>query len=301
MNLLDFFDLKCFLSVAKHLNLSLAAKEMFISQPAMSSRINSIEEDFGVKLLNRTRHKVELTPAGESARKDFQHILEYYEKTKFEAKRISEHGEYHLTIGYHGPTEWANINKLVKEFHSKHPNIKIDLTVSTWGELTRDLINGWLDVIFSEESEVAGIPVLNSVFLFRDYAAVAVPKSSSLSELESIKPEELNYVNIIMSNNKKATRSLKHINERLSDAGIDMEKATLVDHYDTTIAMAAAGMGVATIPRSFKIKGHQSVNYVDIDSDKVYEDFVLAWNVNNETASVLLFKEFCEQHKWGDY
>ena len=85
--------MKCFLSVAKHLNLSLAAKEMFISQPAMTSKLNAIEEEIGVKLVKRSRHKVELTPAGESVQKDFAFILDYYEKTKIEAKKICEKWE----------------------------------------------------------------------------------------------------------------------------------------------------------------------------------------------------------------
>ncbi len=295
---MDLFDLKCFLSVAKHLNLSLAAKEMFISQPSMSIKINGIEEDFGVKLLNRTRHKVELTPAGESAQKDFAYILEYYEKAKIEAKKISESRNNHLYIGYHGPTEWANIHELVQAFHKKFSYIEIDMVVATWGALTYDLVNGRLDVMFNEQSEIDDIPVLNSVFFFRDYAAIAVSKSSPLAQYDQIKPECLKKEKIIMSNNKNALRSLRQINERLSQAGFDMENARLVDHYDTTIAMASAGMGIAPIPRSFKIAGHQSVSYVDIDSDKVYEDFVLAWHNNNEKPAIHLFTDFCKQHEW---
>ncbi|SHN63675.1 LysR family transcriptional regulator [Desulfitobacterium chlororespirans] len=295
---MDLFDLRCFLSVAKHLNLSLAAKEMFISQPSMSVKINGIEEDFGVKLFNRTRHKVELTPAGESAQKDFAYILEYYEKAKVQAKKISESQNNHLCIGYHGPTEWANIHELVQEFHKKFPHIEIDVVVATWGALTHDLVNGRLDVMFNEQSEIDDITMLDSVYLFRDYVAIAVSKSSPLAQLKKIKPEALKNEKIIMSNNKYAVKSLKVVIERLSDAGFDMENARLVDHYDTTIAMASAGMGIAPIPRSFKIAGHQSVAYVDIDSDKVYEDFVLAWRNNNEKPAVHLFKDFCKQHEW---
>ncbi len=295
---MDLFDLKCFLSVAKHLNLSLAAKEMFISQPSMSIKINGIEEDLGVKLLNRTRHKVELTAAGESVQKNFFYILEYYEKTKMEAKKISESQNNHLYIGYHGPTEWANIHELVQEFHKKYPYIEIDVVVATWGALTHDLVHGGLDVMFNEQLEANDITVLDSVFLFRDYAAIAVSKSSPLAQYDQIKPHCLEKEKIIMSNSKNAVRSLGQVGERLSQAGFDMENAKLVDHYDTTIAMASAGMGIAIIPRSFKIASHQSVTYVDIDSDKAYVDFVLAWRNDNEKSAIHIFKDFCKQREW---
>ncbi|ACL19164.1 transcriptional regulator, LysR family [Desulfitobacterium hafniense DCB-2] len=295
---MDFFDVQCFLSVAKNLNLSLAAKEMFITQPAMSKKISALEEDFGVKLFNRTRHKVELTSAGKSVQKNFAYILDCYENTKIEAKKIGISEYNHLSIGYHGPTEWAKMNDVVQEFHKRHPHIEIDVVVGDWGPLILDLINGKLDVVFSERSEILDVTILDSIFLFRDFAALAVSKSSPLAQYDQIKPELVKNEKIIMTNNKGAARSLKYIIECLGKAGFDMENAKLADFYETTIAMASAGMGVAPIPRSFKIAGHQSVTYVDIDSDKIPMDFVLAWHINNEKPALHLFKDFCKQHEW---
>ncbi|MFZ7120263.1 MAG: LysR family transcriptional regulator [Eubacteriaceae bacterium] len=295
---IDLFNMKCYLSVAKHLNLSIAAKETFISQPAMSLKLNTIEEDLGVKLLKRSRHKVELTNAGKFIQKEFSYILNYYEKVKDEAKKISVMDNNHLSIGYHGPTEWAKINYLIENFHKKYPHIIIDVTISGWGPLTMEIINASLDVIFVEKSEVHDISILESQFLFRDYGAIAVSKSSPLAKYKKITAKYLENEKIIMSNTKSATKSLNQIHKRLTEAGFNMQNAKLVDCYETTIAMASANMGVAPIPRTFKIEGHQSVCYVDIDSDKIYEDFVLTWSKNNEKSSIVLFKEFCKQHEW---
>ena len=226
---MDVFSMKCYLSVAKYLNLSMAAKERFISQPAMSSKMNLLEEDFGVKLLIRSRQKVELTEAGKY--------------------------------------------------------------------IQQDVINGKLDVLFDEKSETDDVPSLESIFLFRDYAAVAVSKLSHLAAYEKASPDFLKTEKIIMSNNKSASVSLKNIVDRLSDAGFDMKNARLVDEYETTVAMAATGLGIAPIPRSFKVKNN-SVTYVDIDSDKVYQDFVLTWSKYNTNQNIELFKNYCEKLKW---
>jgi DNA-binding transcriptional LysR family regulator len=293
---MDTFSMKCYLSVAKYLNLSMASKEMFISQPAMSSKMNLLEENLGVQLLIRSRQKVELTEAGKFIQKEFTYLLDYYEKAKLQAHKISA-GKNHLSIGYHGPAEWANINIIIKEFCEIYPHIEVDVVVGGWGPLTLDVLNGNLDVLFDEKSETDNVPYLESIFLFRDYAAVAVSKTSHLANYEKASPEFLKKEKIIMSNNKSASISLKNIVDRLSEAGFDMKNARLVDEYETTIAMAATGLGIATIPRSFKVKNN-SVTYVDIDSDKVYQDFVLTWLKYNTNQNIELFKNYCEKLKW---
>lgn len=289
--------MKCYLCVAKHLNLSIASKEMFISQPAMSQKISLIEEDLGVKLLRRSRHKVELTDAGKYIQNEFSYMLDNYEKIKIQAEKI-QNGKNHLSIGYHGPAEWANINNIIQKFHKEYPHIDVDVTIGGWGPLTIDLMNGKLNVLFVEKSEIEDISMLESEFLFRDYGAIAVSKSSPLSKYKKIRPELLKNEKIIMSNNKSAIKSLKQINERLIDAGFDMENAKLVDKYEITMAMASAGLGIAPIPRSFKIKGNKSVSYVDVDSEKLYQDFVITWVKNNDNLSINLFVDFCKQLKW---
>ena len=293
---MDLYTMKCYLSVAKYLNLSMASKEMFISQTAMSLKMNLLEESLGIKLLFRSRQKVELTDAGKYIQKEFTCMLDYYEKIKLQAKKIYSQNN-HISIGYHGPAEWANINNIINDFYQVNPHIEIDVVVGGWGPLTLDVINGKLDVLFDEKSETVDVPLLESVYLFRDYAAVAVSKSSYLAKYEKATPEFLKNEKIIMSNNKSASISLKRIVERLSDAGFDMENARLVDEYETTVAMAATGLGIAPIPRSFKVKNN-SVTYVDIDSDKVYQDFVLTWSKYNENKNIQLFKEYCQQLTW---
>ena len=297
-NKLDLFSMECYLCVVKHLNLSLASKEMFISQPAMSLKISALEDELGVKLLRRSRQKIELTDSGKYVEKEFAYILNHYETLRDNAQKIHFKGNNRLSIGYHGPAEWADVNNLIQDFHKKYPQIEIDVIVDGWGPLTAQLINGTLDVLFTESSEIQDISVIDSEFLFRDYSAVAVSKSSPLAKNDKIDPKYLIREKIVMSNNQSAARTLKAIHQRLRDAGFDMDNAKLVDTYEITIAMASAGMGIAPIPRSFKIKGHQSVNFVDIDSDITYLDFVLAWSNGNENFCIPLFKDFCKSQKW---
>src|SRR5699024_11802954 len=59
--------LTIFLTVAKHLSYTRAAKELYISQPAVSKNIQELEQELGTRLFNRRGNSIELTPAGDKA------------------------------------------------------------------------------------------------------------------------------------------------------------------------------------------------------------------------------------------
>lgn len=73
---MDIKDLRCFLAVAEHLNFSRAAESLYISQPALSQRINSLEKSLGTSLFLRTHQQVYLTSAGQHLLPEIRKILE---------------------------------------------------------------------------------------------------------------------------------------------------------------------------------------------------------------------------------
>ena len=82
---MDLFRMRCYVSVAENQSLSRAAREQFITQPAMTAQMNALEKELGVKLLDRGRHTV-LTPAGETVLNRFRSILDAYDQAVYEAR-----------------------------------------------------------------------------------------------------------------------------------------------------------------------------------------------------------------------
>ncbi len=72
---MDIKSMRCFLAVAETLNFSRAAESIYLSQPALSLRINAMEDELGVKLFLRTRQQVYLTAAGSALLPEVQEIL----------------------------------------------------------------------------------------------------------------------------------------------------------------------------------------------------------------------------------
>ena len=73
---MELRHLRYFVAVAEQLHFRHAAEIVHVAQPALSQQIRQLEEEIGVKLLERSRHKVRLTTAGKAFYENAQRILE---------------------------------------------------------------------------------------------------------------------------------------------------------------------------------------------------------------------------------
>lgn len=92
--------LREFLTLAANANFSATAKELYITQSALSRHIASLEEELGAKLLARDSHQVSLTPIGRQFAADAEGIVESYERALGNIEILRRRGEATLKIGY---------------------------------------------------------------------------------------------------------------------------------------------------------------------------------------------------------
>lgn len=139
---MDEKDIQIILTLAEHQNLSRTAERLYLTQPALTSRIRRLEDDLGGKLLQRTSKGVLFTPAGETVfqyAKDLSILLrQMRERVKSEKGGIS--GLLHLGCStqyarYRAPT-------ILSQFLQDYPNISIDIvadrSINIQRELNRD-------------------------------------------------------------------------------------------------------------------------------------------------------------------
>lgn len=97
---MELRQLRSFVVVAYRLSFSRAARELYLSQPALSSQIQALESSLGVKLLERNRRTVRFTPAGVSFLADAESILQRLEESANRARQVAEGTAGHLRIGF---------------------------------------------------------------------------------------------------------------------------------------------------------------------------------------------------------
>ena len=97
---MDIRCLKYFVSVAKHMNFTRAAKECFISQTAMSQHISKMEEELGFKLFYRNNRYVELTPGGKVFLEEATNLLRKFDHAVFWSSVASMDYTGQLRVGF---------------------------------------------------------------------------------------------------------------------------------------------------------------------------------------------------------
>lgn len=143
------FRLQVFVKVAKRLNLTQAAQELGISQPAVSKHIQELELQYGTQLLDRSGGKVSLTPAGRLFRIHAEKILYDYGALEAEMYRISNNYCGEIRVSADGPVIDDALFKMLFAFSNTHPCIKLSYT-SKKGRSTKALLRDMeIDLAFT--------------------------------------------------------------------------------------------------------------------------------------------------------
>lgn len=138
---------KTFYSVAKNKNITKAAHELMISQPAVSKSIKTLEEQLGCSLFIRNKYGVTLTEEGLTFYKNIKpaiEMIEHAEETLQETLNL-DYGT--LSIGVSNTLTRKYLLPYIKRFHEEHPKIKIKISTSPTFELITQARNGLIDFI----------------------------------------------------------------------------------------------------------------------------------------------------------
>lgn len=144
---IDFELYRIFYVVAQNKNITVASKELNISQPAVSKAIKNLEEQLGGDLFVRTRRGVVLTSEGEEFFRYISKAMEYImnAENKFTDMLNLETG--HIRIGVSTTLTKYFLASYLQRFHDQYPKITIEIDTSVSDVLFSKLRNGLLDLV----------------------------------------------------------------------------------------------------------------------------------------------------------
>ena len=97
---MELRHLRYFVAVAEELNFTHAAEKLRLAQPSLTRQIHNLEEELGVRLLNRTRNRVSLTEEGRSFLVDARRLVEQSLESMEAVQRLSRGQSGQLNVGY---------------------------------------------------------------------------------------------------------------------------------------------------------------------------------------------------------
>ena len=273
---METMKIKAILLAAKYQTLSRAAESFSYTPSALSHMADALEEELGVKLLERTRAGVRLTNAGEQLYEKMDAVLLAEQELRAAAAALSDAHSEILRIGSYSSIANYILPPLVKRFKKENPDIRVSITVA-------DSLRGWLegdmaDVIFADKVAVAE----NEHSMILEDAYVAVVQEGMFKGRRVINREEL-YAFPYISTNES---SLRAYFEEARFAEI-----LRFDSVDDTsvLSMVREGIGVAVLPSLATRKAVSGIRFLRL-SPSISRSIGFAYR--KKTPATARFLEF---------
>ena len=190
-------QMKYFQSVVKYQNFTKAAEECYISQSAISQQIQALENELGIKLIQRDRRKISLTTAGEYFYRKSLVIVSDFDRLIAEIMRLEKGVEHELVIGYLRHYDGTELKEAITEFSLKNPEVNLQLVNGTHEELYDCLRTGKADMVISDLRRKPSEQYVN-FFLTNGYVYAELPVNNPLAQLKAITVDDLKNTPIIL-------------------------------------------------------------------------------------------------------
>lgn len=247
-----------FHTVAKTGNISLAAKELYISQPAVSKSVSRLEETLGTILLKRSSRGVTLTAEGALLAEQLENAFVSISYGEEQLRKINELGIGQITIGVSTTLCKYVLLPYLKAFIQENPHIRVSIACQPTIDTIHSLQKGTIDIgLIGESADIGGLDFL-PVMEVQDEFVTTKRYLQNLATRLGVKTEHLYH-----NNNellwKEGTFLMLHeenISRRYIDAYLQKEEISLsqlieISTMDLIIEFAKIDMGIACVIRSF--------------------------------------------------
>lgn len=185
-----FKQIEYFQAVIEMRNFYQAAEKCNVSQSAISQQIKKLEEELGVKLLDRHNRTFSLTPAGEHFYRKSLVIASDIEQMKRETKRIANQNTALLRVGYYKGYHGNELSEAIAEFSSKYPAVEVKIMVGSHEELYKAMENDKVDLILNDQRRAFSDMYRNEI-LSESHMYIEISNHNPLSKLDQIEISEL--------------------------------------------------------------------------------------------------------------
>jgi DNA-binding transcriptional LysR family regulator len=291
-SIMEIRQLRYFLAVAERMHFTRAAEFLHISQPALSQQIRMLEQEIGVKLLERTNRRVQLTPAGMAFRVRAQAALEEAAEAASDARMV-ERGEWgSISIGFVTTAAVVLLPKLLDQFCSQFPCAMVELRELDPGAQLEALEQKRIAVGFT--SVPGDLPSLECRLLARDELIVALPDRHPIARHRAIDLKDLSEERFLIPPRRLTPGIHEEILTACHRAGFVPKYSQPIKLAETAVCLVAGNLGIALIPKSFRRLKVSGVVYRPLKHETLVIDLYAIKRKNPESPLVDNFWSFVE-------
>jgi len=221
----DLNDLLAFRAVAEISNFRKAAESVHISQPAFSRRIDKLEQALGVRLLDRSTRRVNLTAVGRDFARHVQRLMDDLDNTLLGIRGVAASRMGEVTIACVPSTVYYFLSQVIRRYHEVHPKVRVKVFDASANDVlsavARNEADFGLNFIGAQEADIEFKLLLEDRFVAACRRDHPLAKSSG--------------------NRLLLDQALANVAER-------PQSIYEAQHVTTQLGLVEAGLGVAAVP-----------------------------------------------------
>ncbi len=297
---MDIKTLQCFVSIANTGSFTRAARLEFMSQPAISRRLTDLEQELGVKLIDRTTRRLSLTSAGQLCLSSAKKILQEHEHLLSALHQDLKNLEGSITIWYTLMMEFQ-MSRLLSDLSKAMP--KLNIHFSQCHDLIADqaLEQGVLDIVIGPQVPFADSPLTSTLdhfpFLQSQYCAV-LPNRHPLSGKSSVALHELSGMPLILLGSPGTKLMEEKILEMCQKQDFAYSDLLYAGNSDQQQLMASIGRGVAFLPLVAQARALAQLCFLPISDCTMDAQYICVWNTGNRNPALPAVLHFIRE--WRD-
>jgi len=240
----DLNDLQAFRAVVEQGSFRKAAQAISISQPALSRRVEKLEDALGVRLFERTTRRVSLTQVGRAFAPTVERLLDDLDLALLGITDVASTRLGHVTVACVPSAAYYFMPKVVAHYHRQYPKIKVKVLDSSANDVHAAVLSGEADFGLSFTGNLQA--EIEFELLLEERYVMACRRDHPLAERASVTWTELYQQDYISLDKTSGNRFL--LDQAL--VGIAPKKPGVCEtrHVTTMIGLVEAGLGVAAVP-----------------------------------------------------
>ena len=277
---MELRHLRYFIAVAEALSFTKAAAKLRLAQPSLTRQVRNLEDEIGVKLLDRSNNRVVLTEQGRRFLFDANKVLALCAESVAAVQQM-DHGESsHLNIGYVANLHYGLLPATLGAFRKLSPSVALNLFDMTSAEQFQALDAHKIDLGFVGLRPALSGHDLRSDCVALDTILAALPVRHPLAKKAKLKLADLASQFFIGMSEKTHPGSREWLLGTCEKAGFKGKILQEADIKPTAIRFVADGLGVALMPEQITGLPHEGVIFRPF-SPPLRREATMAWRADN--------------------
>lgn len=237
-------QIEAFLTVAAQGTFTKAAEVLHVAQPALSQLVRDLEEELGVRLLDRTTRRVELTEAGREFRGAAAKILDDLDVAIENAGQLADRKRGRIVIAAPPLLAAVMLPPAISELQASYPGLKVVIMDARNDVIVEAVRSGQVDCGIGTFSALEGN--VDRSPLARDQLLLFCPAGSAFAQGPDIRWDQLADQPLVTLTRDSGIRLLVEVG--FENAQIELKPAYEVSQITTALALVRAGLGIAVLP-----------------------------------------------------